>query len=74
MLERADIKYESIFKCIALEVHSSLEAVGLTAAVIKKLTEKDISANVIAAYYHDYIFVQAEKADTALSALEELSR
>lgn len=72
--DKAGFNYESIFKGITLKVHSSLEAVGLTAAVSSKLSERGISANVIAAYYHDYIFVQAEKADAALSALNEFSR
>ncbi|WP_238326176.1 ACT domain-containing protein [Marinomonas sp. S3726] len=53
-----------------MTVHSSLDAVGLTAAVATKLAEHDISANVIAAYYHDHIFVQKEKADAALQALK----
>ena len=72
--DQADINYESIFKGITLKVYSSLDAVGLTAAVSGKLAERGISANVIAAYYHDHIFVQAEKADVALSALNELNR
>ena len=55
-------------------IHSSLEAVGLTAAVSTKLATKGISANVIAAYYHDHIFVSAEKAELALLALKELSK
>lgn len=66
--------YASVFRCISLAVHSSLEAVGLTAAVSATLTDKGISANVIAGYYHDHIFVQADKADVALVALNELSR
>lgn len=69
--QQANLTYESVFKCITLTVHSSLEAVGLTAAVSSKLTEKGISANVIAAYYHDHFFVQAEKADMAIAALNE---
>jgi hypothetical protein len=72
--DKAGFNYESIFKCITLKIHSSLEAVGLTAAVSNKLAERGIGANVIAAYYHDHIFVQAEKADAALSALNEFSR
>ncbi len=71
--DKANISYEGIFKQITLTVHSSLEAVGLTAAVANKLSDKGISANVVAAYYHDHIFVQAEKADEALSALQEFS-
>jgi len=65
------ISFEGTFKQITLTVHSSLDAVGLTAAVANKLTSYGISANVIAAYYHDHIFVQTEKAEQALLALKE---
>ena len=58
---------------ITLEVHSSLEAVGLTAAVASALAEAGISANVIAAYYHDHIFVPKASADLALAVLRALS-
>ena len=54
-----------------LSVNSSLDAVGLTAAVATKLSFYGISANVVAAYYHDHIFVPSEKADKALLALKE---
>ena len=46
---------------------------GLTAAVATKLASKGISANVIAAYYHDHIFVQKEKVALALEALNEFA-
>lgn len=68
------IGYESIFRCITLKVHSSLDAVGLTAAFSNKLTEHGISANVIAGYFHDHIFVQAELAEAAIEAISELTR
>jgi hypothetical protein len=67
------LSFEGVFKQITLTVHSSLEAVGLTAAVANKLASYGISANVIAAFYHDHVFVQAEKAQQALSALKEFS-
>ena len=57
-----------------LNVHSSLDAVGLTAAFSAKLAEKNISANVVAAYYHDHIFVPEEKAEQALEAILELQK
>lgn len=69
--ENAQLAYESTFKQITLTVHSSLDAVGLTAAVATKLASYGISANVVAAYYHDHIFVQTEKADEALLALKD---
>lgn len=68
-----DIQYESTYKGITLNVHSSLEAVGLTAAFSKQLTQQGISANVIAGYYHDHIFVQTKDADNAMKALKEMS-
>ena len=65
--------YEGIYACITLSIHSSLDAVGLTAAFANKLKDFGISANVIAGYYHDHIFVQQSVSEQALSALEEFS-
>lgn len=64
--------YEGVFRGITLSVHSSLAAVGLTAVVATQLAKHAISANVIAAYYHDHIFVPAPHADAALAALHAL--
>ncbi len=63
----------ALFKRIELQVHSSLEAVGLTAAVATALAEQGISANVVAAYHHDHIFVPSQKAGQALAVLQQLS-
>lgn len=69
-----NILYESVYRLITLNVHSSLDAVGLTAAFSAKLAEKEISANVVAAYYHDHIFVPEDKAELALAAIHELQK
>ncbi len=69
-----DIPYSSVLKCITLNVHSSLAAVGLTAAFATKLTKSNISANVVAGYYHDHIFISVHDADKALAALKQLAR
>ena len=71
--QQHDLHFEGTYKHITFNVHSSLEAVGLTAAVASKLAEHNISANVIAAYYHDHIFVPSKDANAAISALKELS-
>ena len=68
------IRYQSVYRLITLNVHSSLDAVGLTAAFSAKLAEKNISANVVTAYYHDHIFVPEEKAEQALNAILELQK
>lgn len=71
--DERQLSYEAVFKCIRLNVHSSLEAIGLTAAVSRKLSDHGICANVIAGYFHDHIFVSSEHAHKSISALEELS-
>ena len=68
-----NIEYASVFSCITLKVHSSLDAVGLTAAFSARLTDHGISANVIAGYYHDHIFVHKDQAEAAMTALVELT-
>ncbi|MFH0224192.1 ACT domain-containing protein [Vibrio furnissii] len=67
------LAFDGSFQQITLNVHSSLEAVGLTAAVSAALAQQGISANVIAAYYHDHIFVPTLRAHDALNALKALS-
>ncbi|MUI56061.1 ACT domain-containing protein [Aliivibrio fischeri] len=69
---KANIPSDGVFRQITLTVHSSLDAVGLTAAVSTKLASKGINANVVAAFYHDHIFVPSSKAELALSALKEI--
>ncbi|MFC5428044.1 ACT domain-containing protein [Paraburkholderia denitrificans] len=57
---------------ITLTVHSDLQAVGLTAAVAEVLTKASISCNVVAAAFHDHIFVPADRAADALAQLAGL--
>jgi len=54
---------------ISLKVHSSLEAVGLTAVLSARLAEAGISANIVAALHHDHIFVPWDRRADALAAL-----
>ncbi|MES1217737.1 MAG: ACT domain-containing protein [Bacteroidota bacterium] len=71
--DRHQLEYSFIACWITLTVHSSLEAVGLTAAFSKALSEKGISCNVVAAFFHDHIFVPAKDADKAMETLRRLS-
>ncbi len=75
--EKADsinIPYPMTCAWITLTVHSSLEAVGLTAAVSQSLTDAGISCNMVAAFYHDHIFIPVKDADRAMSVLLELTK
>ena len=63
---------EGAWARISLEVHSSLEAVGLTAEISSQLTEKGISANIVAALNHDHLFVPWDRREEALAILHGL--
>ncbi len=54
---------------VSLKVHSSLEAVGLTAVLATRLAKRGISANIVAALHHDHIFVPWDRREEALEAL-----
>ena len=66
------VKYDFTCSWIQLEVHSSLEAVGLTAAFSNALAKAGLSCNVIAGFYHDHIFVQDDKTDEAMEVLHKM--
>ena len=62
-----------LFAWLTLTVYSSLEAVGLTAAVASALARAGISANMVAGYHHDHVFVPERDADQAVEVLSALS-
>lgn len=65
--------YGSSMARITLTVHSALEAVGLTAAVASALARAGISANMVAGYHHDHVFVPECDAAAAVAVLAALS-
>jgi len=67
------LDYTFISSWITLTVHSSLEAVGLTAAFSKALADNGIGCNVVAAFYHDHIFVPIQDTDKAMAVLNNFS-
>jgi hypothetical protein len=63
-----------VFPCrmITLDVHSALEAVGFLAAVLPALAASGMGVNPVSAFYHDHLFVPADRAEEALAILRRL--
>ena len=73
-LETHAIEHTQGWARISLEIHSDLAAVGLTAAIANALTSAKISANVVAGFYHDHVFVQWARRHDAIVALRAISQ
>ena len=71
--EKAGFSFDYVAAWITLNVHSALEAVGLTAAFATALGQAGISCNVIAGYYHDHLFVAHTDGPRALGVLQQLA-
>lgn len=72
--DRLGLSYDFVAAWITLQIHSALEAVGLTAAVSAALTHAGISCNVLAGFHHDHLLVPVAEADRALDVLRLLAR
>ena len=72
--DKMNLPYSSVLAWITLTVHSSIDAIGMTAAFSKVLAENNISCNVVAAFYHDHIFVAKGDVQKAIDLLKNLSK
>ncbi|MEP6836691.1 MAG: ACT domain-containing protein [Bradyrhizobium sp.] len=63
------------FRCrmVTLNVHSSLEAVGFLAAITARLAAAGMGVNPVSAFYHDHLFIPADRADEAMDVLRQLA-
>ena len=68
-----ELTYDLITAWLTLRVASSLEGVGLTAAVSSALADHGIACNIVAAFTHDHLFVPARDANRALDVLQTLA-
>lgn len=68
------LRYSAVWRMITLQVHSDLTAVGFLARITNELAKSNISANVVSGYYHDHLFVPANRAEEALEILKNLTK
>lgn len=69
---QAGLPVDQPMRCITLKVFSSLEGVGLTAAVSRVLAENGIACNMVSAFHHDHVFVPEADAEQAVNLLKDL--
>ena len=72
LAERSGLNVDHPMRCITLNVYSSLEGVGLTAAVATALGAQAIPCNMVAAFHHDHVFVPADMCAQAMDVLTSL--
>lgn len=71
--DELSLPYSFVAAWITLQVHSALDAVGLTAAVSRALADVGINCNVVAGFTHDHLFVPYDRAAEAMRTLGALS-
>jgi hypothetical protein len=73
LADELGLEYDFVAGWITLTVPSSLNAVGLTAAVSSELARHGIACNVIAGLRHDHLLVPVERVEQALTVLQRLA-
>jgi hypothetical protein len=68
----AGLEYSFEAAWLTLRVHSSLAAVGLTAALSGALAAAGMPANVIAGHHHDHVLVPLDRWEEAVEVLHSL--
>lgn len=71
--DAAGLAYEFPCRMITLNVHSSLDAVGFLAAITAKLATLEIGVNPVSAFFHDHLFIPADRAGDVMAALSEFN-
>ena len=74
LANKSGLGVDQPMSCITLNVYSSLEGVGLTAAVSTALGDNSIPCNMVAAFHHDHVFVPFEMCDRAMEVLTSLQK
>jgi uncharacterized protein len=73
--EARAVELSSTFRSrmITLDVHSSLDAVGFLAVITTRLAAAGMGVNPVSGYFHDHLFVPADRAEEAMAMLQALA-
>lgn len=70
--DQARMPYDLVLAWITLTVRTTLDQVGITAAVSAALAREGIACNVIAGFHHDHLLVPAHRGNEALAIIRAL--
>lgn len=73
LLKGVGIEHEAGWAKITIGADTKLDDVGVSAKIASALAEKGISANIVAAYHHDHVFVPWDRREEAMTVLTNLS-
>lgn len=71
--ENEGLSHSGRYRLVTLGVHSSLEAIGFLSEILKAMVKQRIAVNPVSAYYHDHLFIPADRVRDAMRVLRELS-
>ena len=71
--ETHGIAFEFPCRMITLNIHSALDAVGFLARIATRLASLGMGVNPVAGFYHDHLFIPADRADDAMAALQAMT-
>jgi hypothetical protein len=60
-------------RMITLNIHSSLDAIGFLAAITARLAAAGMGVNPVSGYFHDHLFVPADRVEEAMTILRALA-
>lgn len=72
--KKAGLSYEFPCRMITLNIHSSLEAVGFLDVITTHLAKLNIGVNPVSGFYHDHLFIPANRAEDVMVSLSVLSQ
>ena len=72
--ETYGLAYDFPCRMIALNIHSSLEAVGFMARIATELAEHEMGVNPVSGFFHDHLFVPDGRQHDAMKVLQEMSQ
>jgi hypothetical protein len=71
--EDLGLSFEFPSRMITLNIHSALDAVGFIARIATELARAGMGVNPVAGFFHDHLFIPADRAKDAIAILNRIA-